>query len=135
MIVGSTRTDFVYDTGIVDMGFHWDEPLASADKLFTEEEMVVERTLVPTEVSLGISNYPNPFNPNTTIYLTLNHPGELRLTVSDINGRIVATLHNGYLGCGDYQFNFSGQNLASGVYFYQAQIDGHTATGKALLVK
>ena len=121
------------------MGFHWEEPFNDGYDLniwFDEEELEELLTdLIPTEINLEVSNYPNPFNANTTIILTVNKAGTLNLVVTDISGRIVAELHNGYIQPGAHLFPLSGENLASGVYFYKASFANQTATGKALLIK
>ena len=139
LIEGSTRTDFIFDTGVVDMGFHWFEPLsgfADLDIWFTEEELSeLTAALIPTEMVITISNYPNPFNVNTTINLKINRPEEMELVVTDVSGRIVDTIYQGYIQSGIHQFHFSGENLSSGVYFFRANVGGYNVTGKALLIK
>ena len=121
------------------MGFHWEEPFNDGYDLniwFDEEELEELLTdLIPVEIDLEVSNYPNPFNANTTISLTVNKAGMLNLVVTDISGRIVAELHNGYIQSGAHLFPLSAENLASGVYFYKASFENQTATGKALLIK
>jgi hypothetical protein len=136
MVTGSTRTDFVQDEGIVDMGFHWAGPMTDAGLLAGwYDETTAELEIVPDCPVLLVSNYPNPFNPSTTIRLLLENSGELELIVYDITGRVIETLYQGAVESGLNEFTFSGASLPSGVYFYQATINGTTSTGKALLVK
>jgi len=138
MLTGSTRTDFVQDTGVIDMGYHWTTSFSSWFNLagiFDEEFIASVEDLIPVSSDIAVSNYPNPFNPATTINLTMNQPGEVELVVTDVTGRIVSVLHHGYLQSGVHQFEFSGRNLATGIYFYQAKSGGNLITGKALLVK
>lgn len=138
MINGSTRTDMIWDTGVVDMGFHWITPFHSDSYLagwLSEGEMDELADLIPIDAAISVENYPNPFNPNTTIKLGLGCSGELELIVADISGRIVRTLYQGYIESGSHEFTFSAESLPSGVYFYRAKVEGFTATGKALLIK
>jgi hypothetical protein len=87
---------------------------------------------LPAEIS--IANYPNPFNPLTTISYNLPQPGNVTLTVFDINGRQVAVVY-GWREAGSHQAAFDGANLSSGIYFYRIQADGFTVTQKMMLVK
>ena len=141
MITGTTRTDYVQDAGVVDMGFHWWMPENLSERLWYElkgEFEIGEKTgciINPECVELCIGNYPNPFNPITTISLTLDQTAPVRLDVMDICGRSVCELFRGNLAAGQHEFSFSGESLPSGVYVYRADVAGQFLTGKALLVK
>jgi hypothetical protein len=80
-------------------------------------------------------NYPNPFNPTTTIKYGLPKPGNTKLVVYDILGRVVTTLVNEYKTAGTYSVNFDGNNLASGIYFYSLESGNYKETKKMLLIK
>ena len=80
-------------------------------------------------------NYPNPFNPTTEINFTLNHNSFAKLKVFNSNGEVVKTLCNGRLVKGYHSFNFDGQDLNSGLYFYQLAVDGVRSTRKMILMK
>jgi len=80
-------------------------------------------------------NYPNPFNPSTTIGFSIPTSGMVELTVYDITGRAVRTLQNGYLPAGSHQVTFAGSDLASGAYFYALKSQGFQDVKKMLLVK
>jgi hypothetical protein len=84
---------------------------------------------------IEISNYPNPFNPITTISYSIANPGHASLSVYNIAGQKVATLVNGNMSLGNHSVSFSGSNLASGVYFYRFEAGKFNKTGKMLLVK
>jgi hypothetical protein len=90
--------------------------------------------VIPLEHAI-LSNYPNPFNPTTTIHFTLNVAGNVSLTVYDVNGRQVTTLVNGYRLAGTHDVTFDGSNLASGVYVYTLSVNGRTSAAKMALVK
>ncbi|MBC8203987.1 MAG: T9SS type A sorting domain-containing protein [FCB group bacterium] len=135
MITGSTRTDMVQDAGVVDMGFHWIHPYGSYDADLFEDLMEIGETYVPSEKSIMMMNHPNPFNNETVIGLQLSFSGSADIIVTDVSGRIVQTLHQGYLESGYHEFQFDGAALSSGVYFYRATVDGVSAAGKSLLIK
>jgi hypothetical protein len=75
-----------------------------------------DRSNVPSG-SLLIDNYPNPFNPETTIDFTVPESGNVHLSVVDLLGREVAVLVNESKISGTYSVRFDGRNQASGVYF------------------
>jgi hypothetical protein len=80
-------------------------------------------------------NFPNPFNPNTTIKFTIKNEGFVRLKVYDISGREVSSLVKSNLKPGVYYVSFGGGNMSSGVYFYKLITEGFTETKKMLLIK
>lgn len=82
---------------------------------------VVNSSEVPTVFEL-MQNFPNPFNPTTTIRVALPENSSVTLKIYDINGREIATLLNNEshsTGVMNYVFNSSAYNLSSGVYFYK----------------
>ncbi len=83
---------------------------------------------IPTDFVL-YQNYPNPFNPTTTLSFVIRHQSFVSLKVYDILGSEVATLVNEEKPAGEYEVEFNdhsdeGQNLSSGVYFYQLKVGG-----------
>ena len=99
---------------------------------------------IPLETSL-LSNYPNPFNPETWIPYRLATSGEVTLTIYAINGQVVRTLALGHQAAGFYESraraahwdgrNALGEPVASGVYFYTFTAGDFTATRKMLIRK
>ncbi|MBS1552988.1 MAG: T9SS type A sorting domain-containing protein [Bacteroidetes bacterium] len=67
-------------------------------------------------------NYPNPFNPNTKISYDLRVTGHVTLTVFNITGKTVKQLVNKKQNPGNYNFEFNGEGLSSGIYFYRILI-------------
>ncbi len=65
------------------------------------------------------NNYPNPFNPSTTIKFFIETTSEVSLIVFDVLGNEVAQLVNRTLERGNYNVQFTQNNLSSGVYFYK----------------
>jgi len=82
-----------------------------------------------------LSNYPNPFNPTTTIQFALPKPGNVKLVVYDLLGKEVTTLVNGHMEIGTHKIIFNAENLASGIYFYRLEAGYFTAVKKMLIVK
>jgi hypothetical protein len=67
-------------------------------------------------------NYPNPFNPSTTISFSMPEAANVKLTIINMLGQVVAELINGSLSAGEHSFNFNAGNLPSGTYFYRLAI-------------
>jgi len=80
-------------------------------------------------------NFPNPFNPSTTIRYTLPRRSHVALSVDNTLGQVVTMLENGEEPAGEHEVKFDGRGLASGVYFYRLQAEGFVRTMKALLMK
>jgi|MGYP000856614856 hypothetical protein len=96
------------------------------------------------EVSMAplsdLRNYPNPFNPNTTIAFSSKYACLGKLQIYNTKGQLVKTLHNGALTAGANSFNWdgtdaSGVSVSSGIYFYRLQSEHGTQTRKMLLMK
>ncbi len=81
------------------------------------------------------ANWPNPFNPVTTIGFTLPETAAARLDVYNLSGTRVASLVDGLTAAGAHQVSFDASNLASGVYFYTLQAAGVHETRKMILQK
>jgi hypothetical protein len=81
------------------------------------------------------ANYPNPFNPTTTIRYDLANAGKVQAFVYNIIGQKVATLVDTRQEPGKYTVLFNANRLSSGVYFLYFQTEGLTKTQKMLLVK
>ncbi len=82
-----------------------------------------------------VRNYPNPFNPTTTMKFSVPRAGNVDLKVFDVAGRVVAELHEGDLPAGQFSIDFDGAGLSSGTYFARLQGNGFEAVQKMQLVK
>ena len=89
---------------------------------------------LPDVFSLN-QNFPNPFNPTTNITVELPEDQHATISVWTLAGQKVATLYQGDLNSGTHTFTFNGENLASGMYFYQIDAGLYQATKKMLLMK
>jgi polyhydroxybutyrate depolymerase len=80
-------------------------------------------------------NFPNPFNPSTTIKYSIPETGHINLTIFNINGSLVDVLLNGIQQAGSHEITFDGSTLVSGTYFYQLQTVEGSICKKMILVK
>jgi len=80
-------------------------------------------------------NYPNPFNPSTTVSFNLPETAFVQLEVFDTVGRLVATLADGLMERGEHAVRFNGDVLSSGLYFCRMSALGQVRTSRMLLVK
>ncbi|MCK5126051.1 MAG: S8 family serine peptidase [candidate division Zixibacteria bacterium] len=125
-------------------GLTWDDFISNAvlaqqkyDDLPTDTDD--ENITLPLQFTLH-QNFPNPFNPATTISFSLPKAGEVIAQVFDILGREVRTLSNSYYPAGEHELfwdgkNKDGQSVASGVYFYRVRHDSENLTRKMVLMK
>jgi hypothetical protein len=93
-----------------------------------------EDSQLPVVASLE-QNYPNPFNTSTNIGYALEEPGEVRLEVYDISGRLVATLVDGHQEAGEHTVAWDGSSVSSGVYFCTLKTGEFTDVRKMNLLK
>ena len=109
---------------------------AERDLYFIDEFVtsVKQSTVLPNQYSLS-PNYPNPFNPITTINYSLPKAGNVKLTVYNSIGSKVATLVNEYKPAGSYSVHFNASQLASGIYLYRLESGTYTAARKLILMK
>ncbi|MEM6336709.1 MAG: T9SS type A sorting domain-containing protein [Bacteroidota bacterium] len=89
---------------------------------------------IPTTISLE-ANYPNPFNPTTTIEFGVDVAGPATLKVFDMLGREVATLLDEAISAGSYTATFEASSLPSGTYFYTLSANGQSVTKSMVLMK
>ncbi len=89
---------------------------------------------VPSGFSL-LQNFPNPFNPVTSIIFSLPVSTEVKLAVYDMLGREVSLLANSKFEAGNYSIDYNASDLPSGVYFYSLITGEFSETKKMMLVK
>jgi hypothetical protein len=92
------------------------------------------------EITTLYSNYPNPFNPETTIEFSLNKEGFVNLEIFNIRGQRVKTIADGIYPIGKHSVIWlgddeNGRNVGSGVYFYRMTTEGLSETKRMLLLK
>ena len=89
---------------------------------------------VPSGYVLG-ENYPNPFNPQTTIRFGLPESAPVSLTVYDVLGQAVAQLVDGELAAGTHEVSFDAGDLPSGIYLYRLVTPAGSQARSMMLVK
>jgi len=80
-------------------------------------------------------NFPNPFNPSTSISYYLSEPGKVSVNIYNILGTQIATLIEDYKSSGNYSVVWNAENEPSGVYYFQLNVNGKIATRKMVLLK
>ena len=89
---------------------------------------------IPSEFSVE-QNYPNPFNPTTKINFVIPKSSFVNLKVYDVHGNKIATLISEQKTAGEYEIEFDGSELTSGVYFYQLKTGSYIETKKMVLLR
>jgi hypothetical protein len=86
-------------------------------------------------VSRLYQNFPNPFNPFTTIRFSLSESSKVSLKIFNVAGREVRTLVNGELNAGEYEIPLHAGGMASGVYFLRLKTGNLLQTRKMVLLR
>jgi len=110
--------------------------LVIGDPSYVKEELAA---MLPTEYDLG-QNFPNPFNPTTTIQFALPENSHVRVTVFNIIGQVVATVIDEDMEAGYHQAVWDGTDgdgraVASGLYFYRLDAGTYSQSRKMVLLK
>ena len=106
-------------------------PVTGAFSTASEDEPSVE---LPGEYALD-GNYPNPFNPQTTVTFQVPESGQIRLAVYDVLGREVALLHDGNIAAGRHEVTFRAEAMPSGTYFARMVTASGVHTRPMILIK
>jgi hypothetical protein len=101
------------------------------------EEMVQFVSRIPIQF---LKNYPNPFNPTTTIMFETGKMGLVQVDIFNTKGQKVKRLVNETLPSGEHSFLWkglddNGRNVASGVYFYKVAVNKSEKVNKMLMIK
>jgi hypothetical protein len=135
MIYQRIPVDSIPTTPILDPCFplHWDSTGYPWDLCESAAQNIAAE---PPAEFLLYPNYPNPFNPSTTIQFDLTHRATMSLKVYNLLGQEVADLLNETpLSAGVHTVNFNASEFPSGVYIYRLTSDTHTASKKMVLLK
>lgn len=104
------------------------------DGTFEYSSSVEVDGLLPTEFALE-QNFPNPFNPTTTITFALPVQSKVKINIYNLIGQRVSELINNQYSAGKHSVEFNAVDLSSGVYFYKIEADNFTAIKKMQLLK
>lgn len=143
---GNNDQKFVKNIGLVQYFYHQSMEGFQMDLrgciidgiLYGDTTFPVGVTQISSEVPLSFSlsqNYPNPFNPNTVIRFQITNSSDTKLIIYDALGKEVETLVDRKLEPGEYEAEFNGENLPSGVYYYKLQAGDYAETKKMVLIK
>jgi hypothetical protein len=105
----------------------------------TVETDVAERMITPTQFALK-GNYPNPFNPTTTISYTVDRMRDIDIKVYDVLGHTVRTLFSGQQRAGAHEIRWDGRDdagklVSSGVYLYRLEAENMVHTNKMTFLR
>ena len=112
----------------------YDDEIAWYRNEFLEALPNLEHSLLPAKSRLT-TNYPNPFNPETTISFELIRREQVQLRVYNLTGQVVNKLLDSLFPQGKHSIQFDGSNLCSGLYIVQLRTDSATDQRKILLIK
>jgi hypothetical protein len=118
-------------------------PDYSLSQIYSDNDILEKRSIKTinftgseTPVTYDLAqNFPNPFNPSTTIRYQLPKDGVVTIKIYDILGSEVATMVNEEKTAGKYEVNFNASSLASGVYIYKIQAGDFVNSKKMILLK
>jgi hypothetical protein len=133
-----------YDSASIDLKFIFKDLFDNITELLLQPAVGIGKygmiTNVLSEVvndvgSIKLNNYPNPFNPSTTIQYSITESGNVSLKIFNTLGEEVANLVNEYQQPGTYKINFNAEDLSTGIYFYSLQAGSFIETKKMILIR
>ena len=108
---------------------------------YEEEDLFVKNSenYITNEFELN-QNFPNPFNPKTTIKYSLNSPAQVNISIFNINGEDIFEVFSGPQQIGNYNVEWSGKDfnqkmVPSGIYLYRLKVNNKSITKKMILTK
>jgi hypothetical protein len=123
--------------GYVISGGNWQSSQAEDTVRFNlvpVSAVIYGQNIVPQDVYLK-QNYPNPFNPSTQIEYGLAEAGQIKLTVYNLLGQLMAVLVDARQNAGVHRITWQPVQLAAGVYLYRLETDEGQFTRKLILLK
>jgi hypothetical protein len=96
---------------------------------------ITDKVLPQPNEFILCQNYPNHFNPATTINYSIPKVGQVRLTIYNALGSKISTILKEYKPAGNYSIKFNASNLASGIYLYRLESGNYSAIKKFILLK
>lgn len=124
-----------YKSGKFESGIALISEIPNKDNLSSMPKFEKQDTSKEKESYFKAKNYPNPFNPTTTISFTLNEATNVELIVYDRLGREVTRLLDSNLGAGTHTVDFNASQYPSGIYFYRIKTPERTEVRKMILSK
>lgn len=130
--------EFEFETGKNYKESKFESGIALISEIINKDnlsDLFQEKDKKENESYFEAKNYPNPFNPTTTISYTLKETSALRLTVYDRLGREVKVLVDENQNAGTHTVEFNASNLPSGIYFYRIKANEKTEVKKMIFAK
>ncbi len=124
-----------WDTGD-ELVVHYTVPVSAGDVYsFTTPvyKPATGQEFIPGEYKL-YQNFPNPFNPSTSIRYNVPQKGFVKLNIYNVLGQLVTSLVNKEVDKGLYQADFNAASLASGIYIYTMNVDGNFYYAKKMIL-
>ena len=115
-----------------------DRPVAEDWKLLRQDRALDAGRSTSDDIPLTTrlhANYPNPFNPSTTLSFDLHEPGEVLVSVYDVLGRRIATLMQARMDAGRHELGWDASRLASGIYIVRLETADVAQTRQVMLLK
>ena len=128
----------VFSSNIVRVWSVWQSNTGGKWKLYGSMASIIIDAVEETEAAKDFhlnQNFPNPFNPMSTISFDLLQPSFVTLKVFDLLGRELATFVNERRDIGHYEVVIAAGQFGSGVYFYRLTSGGYSQTRKMIILK
>lgn len=129
------------DSGDPNLPLDPDGTISDMGAFYFDQGTGIEENFELQNLRNSLNNYPNPFNPTTTIEFSIQNNSQIELSVFNIKGQKVKTLINNDLIKGSHSISWngddkSGKSVSSGIYYYKLKINGKIeAVKKCLLLK
>jgi hypothetical protein len=129
-----TYTASFIQSATLDLASFWYTAWVNAGLLLKTTDVAAGAAAVPDRFVLS-RNYPNPFNPTTTVKFTIGSAQHVTIDVYDVLGRSVASLVNDELHAGSYAIQWNASAQPSGVYYCRMQAGAFAAVQQMILAK
>ena len=136
-----TESSPCIDAGNPNFPFDPDGTIADIGAFYYDQGTGIEENFELQNLRNSLTNYPNPFNPTTTIEFSIQNNSQIELSVFNIKGQKVKTLINNDVIKGSHSISWNGddklgKSVSSGIYYYKLKINGKIeAVKKCLLLK
>lgn len=132
-----------YNNMNISLGFKCESDSASAffvDDITVRSYVDNEDEVTPVSSTILRGNYPNPFNPETSISYTIKNDEQVKIEIFNLKGEKIKTLVNTKQKSGNYKAKWlgedqNGKKVSSGIYFYKMTSGNYSSTKKMILMK
>ncbi|MBL1215590.1 MAG: T9SS type A sorting domain-containing protein [Ignavibacteriae bacterium] len=120
-----------YGTGKIRIHPRW---FRFRDLFKNQIDGTIKEQNLPKDLKV-LNNYPNPFNPSTTIEFHIAAATQVRIDIFNIMGQKVKTLLDQEMQAGNHKVEWNASEIASGIYFYKVQANGIQEVKRMILIK